>query len=360
LILTLSPENAKLVYVCLLALFSIYVATINLFVTSTNIGRIHKNGVAALFGIVLILLFVYIIGLRTLSTEYGDMINYYRLFTQAGDFNNAVGAKDPFFYVIIHFMTRFVTVEFIFLLIALAYILASVVVAVKESRRDWFLLFALLTCHFSFWAYGVNGIRHGLAAAIFMLAFYISSDWKRALLILISISFHVSMVIPALGLMFYKIGISIKSLFIFWVFSIPVGLLGSQFFIDVLETTFAFSDRVSYFDSSQFVGHFSESGFRWDFLIYSASSLLPAYYIYLKNRREISSSLRDIFAVFIFSNAVWLLLIDVNFSNRFAYLSWFLIGFIYYIFVEGLTKRIYKYVAFILIITVNLLLTYIL
>jgi hypothetical protein len=68
---------------------------------------------------------------------------------------------------------------------------------------------------------------------------------------------------------------------------------------------------------------FSKTGFRWDFLLYSA---LPIFIGWIATYKK---SINDktysfILHTYIFSNAFWVLINTAAYSNRFAYLSWFL------------------------------------
>ena len=65
------------------------------------------------------------------------------------------------------------------------------------------------------------------------------------------------------------------------------------------------------------------SGFRFDFLFYSA---FPVWMIwYVTQRRKFNNPEYSVYAnTYLLCNAFWILVIRASFSNRFAYLSWFL------------------------------------
>jgi hypothetical protein len=72
---------------------------------------------------------------------------------------------------------------------------------------------------------------------------------------------------------------------------------------------------------------FSYTGFRWDFLVYSAIPIaLGAYFIYIKRYKN--EFYIHLFNTYLIANSFWILVIRANFSNRFASLSWFIIPFI--------------------------------
>ena len=88
-------------------------------------------------------------------------------------------------------------------------------------------------------------------------------------------------------------------------------------------------------DIQGYLGEFDEDsenvvlkvGFRWDFLVYSASAVYAAwFFIYKKKFNDLLYS--QFVNIYLTANAFWILVIRANFSNRFAYLSWFMMGLI--------------------------------
>ena len=68
---------------------------------------------------------------------------------------------------------------------------------------------------------------------------------------------------------------------------------------------------------------FSDTGFRWDFLLYSAMPIWLMWYVSVKRRLR-SKTYEFLACTYIFANAFWVTVIRSSFSNRFAYLSWFI------------------------------------
>jgi len=66
-----------------------------------------------------------------------------------------------------------------------------------------------------------------------------------------------------------------------------------------------------------------ENRFRWDFLLYSSMPIiLGAYTLFI--RKVYNNTYLILLGTYIYANAFWILVIRDIFSNRFAYLSWFL------------------------------------
>ena len=198
-------------------------------------------------------------------------------------------------------------------------------------RNTWV---AILFCFISFscFTYGTNGIRNGLACSMIMAAMslVVEDDWRRymgLLLLLPAMAIHKSTSLPiaaCFAAVFlikepkYAIGFWVASIFI----SLLVGNAVGEFFADL-----GFDDRMgSYFEgqgSTEEMQKFSSTGFRWDFLLYSAMPVVMTWYVTVK--RAFRDRAFNIIAItYILSNAFWVMVIRAAYSNRFAYLSWFL------------------------------------
>ena len=71
-------------------------------------------------------------------------------------------------------------------------------------------------------------------------------------------------------------------------------------------------------------GIFVFTGFRWDFLAYSALGVAVAAY-FLFRRLFQDEYYRWIVNIYIICNAFWVLIIRAPYSNRFAQISWFIL-----------------------------------
>lgn len=182
---------------------------------------------------------------------------------------------------------------------------------------------------FSFFAYGTNTLRNGLACSIVLLAISFFAEFKKrgiwigSGLILMAFGFHRSIIIPATAIylslfVFKKIKYSIYA----WITSILLSLAAGSSLMSLFSR---FDDtRVeSYFYKSKDAALFSSTGFRWDFLLYSSIPIIVAWYVCQKRNVE-DRVFTFLASVYMLSNAVWVICIRANYSDRFAYLSWFL------------------------------------
>jgi hypothetical protein len=113
-----------------------------------------------------------------------------------------------------------------------------------------------------------------------------------------------------------------------WIGAIPLSLALGGFW----ETFFAglglADERLGgYLLTAGDAESFNRVGFRWDFLIYSAGAVFAGWYFIFK-RNYYDKLYHQIFNIYVLCNAFWILVIRASFSNRFAYLSWFLMALV--------------------------------
>ncbi len=281
--------------------------------------------------IVLLLFIVLYIGLRPISEYYFiDMATYAQTFQQ---FKNGMQIKpggDLAFELFLKICSHLMTVKVFFFICALIYILPLFIAVKKWFPNYYFFAFLLLVGSFSFLTYGTNGIRNGMATSLFILGLsYVRKNHiKMISIIIISVMFHKSMTLPALALLVSFFLTDTKKYFMFWGLSIVLSLVMGGVWIQLFASLGFGDDRLtSYLTAQADPSQFSSTGFRFDFLIYSAAPLALAYfYVIKKGFKDVVY--KHILHTYIIANAFWVMVIRANFSNRFAYLSWFLMALV--------------------------------
>jgi hypothetical protein len=302
------------------------------------------------FGYILVCFIILYIGFRPLYSSFGDMLNYHAIFTNIENYEFSSASKDPTFYTLIYLLNYILSTDFLFLFIAAIYVWTMYFVAKLVNYKYRFLIFILLITPFSFWGYGVNGIRNGFAVSFLIIALFINPRWPRYFLMFLSIGLHASLIIPVTGYLLYKVKPKVNFFILIWLISVPLSLLGSVYFGAIFESLGFGGARMEYFNSSASDDKFSDTGFRIDFFIYSLTGVIPAIYCYKKNIVE-WDKYNELISTFLFSNAIWIILIDVSFSNRFAYPSWALLGIIYCFYIlSSFKEHMVKYYLFLAII----------
>ncbi|WP_372757862.1 EpsG family protein [Mariniflexile sp.] len=284
-----------------------------------------------IIGYIFFVFLVLFIGFRPYSTYFGDMGVYYRDFMKysfGGELNTA---QDPFFQYFMKICSYFLSARGFFVVSAMLYIFPLYRVSKIFFKQYWFYAFLMLATSFSFWSYGVNGMRNGLATSFFLLAvsYYDKKIWM-IIFFIISSQIHQTLLLPILAFLLSHLYNNSKWFLTFWVLAIPLSIALGGFW-ESLFASLGFGDERL---TGYLVGNddlegttFSSTGFRYDFLIYSAGAVFTGwYFIFKKNFND--KIYTHLYNIYLFCNGFWILVIRANFSNRFAYLSWFMMALI--------------------------------
>lgn len=275
----------------------------------------------------LIFLLLYM-GLRPISGVFIDMTNYNRTFERYANGGGITSTRDILFQVFTLVSSRIMTAHFYFLTCVALYIIPLVSVSKKWFHDYWFYGLLFLITSFSFWSYGTNGIRNGIAGSLFLLGMSREKKVWQIIIILIAISVHKTMMLPAAAFLLANFYNKPKTLLYFWILCIPMSLLAGGLFESFFGTLGFEDDRMGYLTEGNIHNvKFSSTGFRWDFLLYSGSAVFAGWYYIFKIKYN-DKIYFWLFNTYILSNAFWILVIRAPFSNRFAYLSWFMIGLV--------------------------------
>lgn len=185
------------------------------------------------------------------------------------------------------------------------------------------LAFLTYLAGFSTFSYAVNGMKAGMAASIFILALSLKDKkWICVLLLLVSLGFHHSMVMPiAAAIIAYFIN-NPKFYYATWVVCLIMCVLHVRYFQGI------FADMAD----DQGAGYLMATeetttayiGFRPDFILYSAAPVVMGYYFEMKGRYNLSQKYKFLIHFYILTNSIWMLCMYASFNNRIAYLSWFM------------------------------------
>lgn len=279
------------------------------------------------FGFVVVIVLLFYMGLRPVRTFYfGDTFIYakgYDLLREGAPVNIK---GDYLFNYLMKFCSGFLDVHSYFLLLDFLYILPCFLFSRKYFKQYWFFSMFMFICSYSFWTYGTNGLRNGLATSFFIMGlyFYDRKNWMYFWFVL-GFFMHASLVIPIAAFIVSGIYKNPKVYLYIWFLAIPLSLVGGSSW-STLFAGLGLEDRTAGYltNTEENLQQFSQTGFRWDFLVYSASAVLAgAYFIFKKKITD--PFYVHVFGMYCISNAFWILVITAAFSNRFAYLSWFLI-----------------------------------
>lgn len=295
---------------------------------------LHKNIVSmnATWGTLFTTLLILYMGLRPISGVFGDTINYasgfYAIQQSMKPFTWEWGT-DWLFYNMHAWFAKYSDIHTFFLLCAFIYV-GSLWLAMQRIFKSYYYIpLLVIFSMFTFWSYGVNGIRNGMGASVFILAMtYINRLPIAFILCVIATGFHKSCTLMA-GAAFIAWFIKNSYLYLLtWIVCVGVSYVAGMRIQNYLASFAGISgdDRFSgYLTGDNMIGEVVQMSmtFRWDFLLYSAMGVFVGYYfIFRRNFRD--EYYHWLYNTFLITNAFWVLVIRAAYSNRFAQISWFI------------------------------------
>lgn len=331
--------------ILLMVVLLVFFKTRTVSLMNVSVGKFQQG-----LGLFYIPFFILYLGLRPISGKYFGDMGYYNmkfLSLQNEDVNYTHG--DVWWNILTKFLGNFMGPEGYFLTIGFLYVLPCYLFSKKYFNKNWFYGVVFFVASFSFWNFGTNGIRNGLATSIFLLGLYYNRFIITAIFFVLSYNIHGSMLLPIGVYVLTLYSTNLKSFLIGWILAIPISLLSGSFWVN-LFSTFSVDERASVYLTEDYdSGLFSYTGFRWDFLIYSAVAVYAGWYYVVKMKYK-DELYEKIFATYLGTNAFWILVITANYTNRFAYLSWFLMPIVimYPILRDNIFKKSHKILGVIL------------
>ena len=295
------------------------------------------NSISQLSAVMLTFFFIYFLGLRPITRDFGDMWLYARTFylTTPEDVYQPISLHGEWLWNNITIFCNHMGMnenEY-FLTIELMYIGSMFFCACYLTRHNLWLTMLFFFTSFSTYTYGTNGIRNGLACSLVLVAICLligEHKGRRILsfiLMFLAVGIHRSTMLPsASALLTLYVVKDTKWAFRFWLISFALSLtLGNT--VAQIFASLGFDDRLEYYYRGQYEEgnseRFSSVGFRWDFWLYSAAPVVMIWYV-TRFRKFTEIGYTMIANTYLLCNAFWIIVIRASFSNRFAYLSWFI------------------------------------
>lgn len=283
-----------------------------------------------IFPLLISIFFVLWIGNRPINGQYfGDTANYALSYSQTLlDSKAQFDLKTEWIWQFIMISCKQLgfNIHVFFIIIEAGYIFSALWAVKKFMPTNPMLGMLFVFTSLMFFTFGTNGLRNGLACHLLLLgmAFIFESNIIVGILLsFIAFGIHRSVMLPvvamATGIFLVR---NYKLVIGFWFFSIFLSLaLGNS--IANFFGSLGFDDRMNAYNTSEYALAFSHTGFRWDFLLYSFFPILMAWWVLIK--QGIKDRWYEVLCItYTLSNAFWVMVIGAAFSNRFAYLSWFL------------------------------------
>lgn len=307
----INAENYKIIYFLIIS-----VATF--FVCRKGITNTKHTPIGAY---ILCLFLIVFIGFRPIHRVFVDTLSYYEAWALADWYGFDFSTQNLIFdNIYIYIGAIGLDISWFFLLIASIYFGTMLAACRKMFPSNIMLSFLVCLSAFSTYSYSVNGIKAGAAASIFLLAIaYRNNLLISFLLVFISWGFHHSMQLPVAA---YCLTLLFKNknwYFYGWLFCLLMAVAHVSFFQNI------FADITDESGAGYLTHDIYNTikGFRIDFIIYSSMPVLMGYFV--KYRYKMEDKIYDIILnIYLVCNGVWMLCMYAAFTNRIAYLSWFM------------------------------------
>jgi len=293
-------------------------------------------------GVIILVFLIFFLGQRPVSGRYfGDMKTYNRYFEWYMNGGEILSSKDVFFHIYMKGLSYVVSPSTFFTICVGIYLVPMAKVSKSLFKEYWYYGFLMFIVSFSFFTYGTNGIRNGAATSLFLMG--ISFYRKKAIMAVfffLAVSFHKTLFLPIIAYIVTHFYNNPKVFLKGWLACIPLSLALSSVWITLFSSLGFADDRLSgYLTAEVQEGTFASTGFRWDFLFHSAFAVFAGWYFIYKKKFKDELYFK-LFNTYLICNGFWILVIKANFSNRFAYLSWFMMGLV--IIYPFLKKKTFK------------------
>ena len=273
------------------------------------------------------------IGQRPLSMEaFGDTVVYahtYQTMQSGVNLSNSLEG-DWLWRQLMYWCAKHMDVSCFFTIVAMGYSGFLLLACKRLMPKNTYAALLFNLGALSFFSYGTNGIRNGLACSLVLFVLSLALGTRKEKIVAVFLGFcavfiHKSTTLPIAMLVVSSFLIkSFKWAYIFWIASIAISLVAGGA-MESLFTGLGFDDRLDNYiaNADAYAAKGFKSGFRWDFLLYSMMPIVLGYYVVIKRGIQDKTYLL-LLNTYTLSNAFWVMLIRASYSNRFAYLSWFM------------------------------------
>jgi hypothetical protein len=281
----------------------------------------------ALVGVLVIFLVLFI-GFRPVSGRYFvDMANYvlhyefiYEGATFVFDWNSENKIFDNLFAwwgsVKLGYTSFFVFV-------ATIYFVGAYLGIRKLFPNHRLTAFLVFLAAFSTFSYGTNGIKAGAATSLFIWALGYRENLKICIpLVLLSWGCHHSMIMVVAAFVVTLFVKNPKYYFWGWGFCFLMAAAHVTAFAQLFAGATTEHGAEYLLGSGESDG--TRGGFRIDFIVYSVMPVIVGWYAVMKKKLQVSDLYKKLLSLYLCLNGVWMLCMYAEFTNRIAYLSWFL------------------------------------
>lgn len=297
---------------------------------SKNNKQLLKGTTNIILPFVLTIFLIFYIGRRPI-TCYGDTWLYTMMFNmvQTGEWHALPSSTDPFWLWFHNIFVDLGSASDWLLGVASFYIGGMALATYRWLPQHFFVGLMFCFTSFSFYAFATNGIRAGMATSMAMVAISLINIYKKEwssniialALLIMAYKTHSSLAITiasALIAFFLK---DSKLAFKIWLICLVLGFLFNSTFQSLFSWVSS-NEKMAHYANMIDV-QYNKMYFRWDFIVYSALPIVLGYITTIK-KKITDGKYTFLLNTYIIANSFWLLINEIAYSNRYAYLSWFL------------------------------------
>ncbi|WP_433895716.1 EpsG family protein [Sphingobacterium mizutaii] len=234
--------------------------------------------------------------------------------------------KDPFFDFLTYVFSKTLGFNALLIFCAFIYVFGALYGLKLIFKSNYFLPFLVFLIFPYFMNMGINVIRSGVAASLFLIGigkYYNIRNFKQALLwVAFSIMFHFSMIIPLSVFFLTRFIKNTKAIFLIWICSIILAVLNINVIANFISIIEGFTSRV---------GDYAEVGggeSSWiNFIIFGFFPVVFAvYFIVIKKFND--KFYTWIVNSYMITHVPYIILINTQFASRIGYLAEFMMPII--------------------------------
>lgn len=215
----------------------------------------------------------------------------------------------------------------------------------KMFPKDTLLAMIMYCGAFSTFGGAVNGIKNGMALSLFLCAIAYKDNWKYYVpFLILSFGLHHSMQLSIAAFIACKFYSKTRYYSYAWIFGLGMAVAHITYFQNLFAGYTDESGRGYLItDADSWV-----TGFRPDFILYSAAPLFMAWWLSNKRNVKIDDDYSFSLNVYLLMNTIWMLCMYSAYTNRIASLSWalFPILLLYPFLRMEIDSKQYKYAVY--------------
>lgn len=264
--------------------------------------------------------FIYIGGRN--SNIGTDTLRYEKAFSFYQDAREFIIRKDAFYDFLSFVFAKVLGFQQLLIFCAFIYIFGAYYGLRKIFGQNFYLPFIVFLISPYFFTSGINVMRSGVAASLFLVGlgtYYNTRNYLKTFSwFFVSVLFHISMFVPLLFFILTRYVKNTKLIFIGWLLSILVGILDINVVRVIVESLGIFEDRVG-----DYVVNEGERNFWTNFAIFGAVPVLFATYnvLVLKYKDEFYTWLLNGYMLI---HMPYIMLLNSEYALRLGYLAEFM------------------------------------